>query len=82
LIYNTSAPEEWTNYEFTDQLRQAINKKALLMPAPAFSIKMLFGEISRVVLNSSRVSTERIMNSGYTFYFPDLTSALRDIYQS
>jgi len=81
-IYNTSAPEEWTNYEFTDQLRQAINKKALLMPAPAFSIKMLFGEMSRVVLNSSRVSTERIMNSGYTFYFPDLTSALRDIYQS
>ncbi len=81
-IYNTSAPEEWTNYEFTDQLRQAINKKALLMPAPAFSIKMLFGEMSRVVLNSTRVSTDRIENSGYKFYFPDLTSALRDIYQS
>ena len=81
-IYNTSAPEEFTNYEFTAQLRQAINKKALLMPAPAFSIKMLFGEMSRVVLNSTRLSTDRITNSGYEFYFPDLTSALRDIYQS
>ena len=82
IIYNTSAPEEHTNYEFTDILRKAVNKKALLMPAPTLSIKMLFGEMSRVVLNSSRVSTDRITSSGYSFYFPDLTSALRDIYQS
>jgi uncharacterized protein (TIGR01777 family) len=81
-VYNTAAPEEHTNYEFTDILRKVVNKKALLMPAPSFSIKLLFGEMSRVVLNSTKVTTDRITNSGYTFYFPDLTSALQDIYQS
>ena len=81
-VYNTSAPEEFTNYEFTDELRKAINPKALLMPAPSLSIKLLFGEMSKVVLNSTRVSTARITNSGYTFYYPDLASALREIYKS
>lgn len=79
-LYNAVAPEVVTNKNFTDQLRQVINPRALLMPAPALAIKLLFGEMSKVVLNSSRVRSDKIRQDGFQFKYPLLSEALSDIY--
>ena len=79
-IYNAVAPEVLSNKEFTDKLRQAINPKALLLPAPALGIKVAFGEMSRVVLNSSNISAEKIENTGFKFSYPTLNLALQELY--
>ena len=81
-IYNVASPQEVTNYQFTKILRDTINPKAVLIPAPKLSLKLLLGEMSRVVLNSTRVSTEKIETSGFTFRFPHLQEALKDIYKN
>lgn len=79
-VYNACAPEELTNKQFTEELRDAINKKALLLPAPALGIKVAFGEMSRVVLNSSRVVADKILDTGFQFEFRNAEKALVNLY--
>ena len=50
------------------------------MPAPAFAIKTLFGELARLVLNSNRVSAQKVMDSGFKFEFGELEEALGELY--
>jgi len=78
-IYNGVAPEVLTNKEFTNQLRKAVNPKSALLPAPALGIKMVFGEMARVVLNSSKVSSRKIENAGFKFTYPTLEMALSNL---
>jgi len=80
-IYNAVAPEAISNKAFTDALRREINKKALLLPAPTMAIKLIFGEMARVVLNSSNVSADKIIETGYTFEYPTLATALAALYR-
>jgi uncharacterized protein (TIGR01777 family) len=79
-IYNAVAPEVLTNKAFTKDLRDAVNAKALLLPAPAFGLKIALGEMSRVILNSSRVSAEKIIEHKFNFLYPTAKSALKDLY--
>jgi len=79
-IYNAVAPEVVSNKSFTSALRDAINPKALLLSAPAIGIKLAFGEMSRVVLNSSNVDASKIINAGYKFLYPTVDQALTHLY--
>jgi len=79
-IYNGVSPNPMTNKEFTKVLKKVINRFALVLPAPTLAIKTIFGELSRLVLNSNRVSAEKVMATGFEFSFPDLESALRELY--
>jgi len=47
---------------------------------PAFIMNLLFGEMSVMLLAGSRVSSEKIEATGYTFQYPDLDGALNEIY--
>ncbi len=78
-IYNAVAPEVLTNKAFMNSLIQAGNHKALLLPAPAIGLKVALGEMSRVVLNSSRVSADKIMHAGFTWTYPTATEALKEL---
>lgn len=80
-LYNAIAPEVLTNKEFTNQVRQIINPSALLLPAPAIAIKILLGDMAKVVLNSSRLKAEKIQQNGYRFSYPTLKEALLNIYK-
>ena len=79
-IYNAAATETVTNYEFTKTLRDVINPKAILLPAPTISLKLLLGEMSRIALNSTLLSNKKILDTGFSFKFPNLKEALENIY--
>ncbi|MFM7016317.1 MAG: TIGR01777 family oxidoreductase [Bacteroidota bacterium] len=80
-IFNAVAPHPLSNADFTSALKKQINTRALTIPAPAFMIHLLLGEKSAIVLNSTRVSSNKIAESGFTFQFNNLESALKDIYE-
>jgi hypothetical protein len=42
-------------------------------------IRILFGEMAEIVLEGSRVSSDKIRKAGYIFRFPELQSALADL---
>jgi uncharacterized protein len=74
---NASAPEPVTNKAFAKALGRAINRPAVA-PIPAFSLKLLYGEMSQVVLTGQRMVPGRAAELGYEFKHPDLDEALRD----
>lgn len=74
--YNAVSPEHITNKEFTKTLAKFTNKPILLPNIPDFILKMIFGEVSVLLLKGSRVSSKKIIESGYKFKYPDLIAAL------
>lgn len=77
-IYNLAAPDAVTNREFTRILGKVMNRPTLL-PVPAFALKLLLGEVSTLVLDGRPVSSEKLQKLGFTFKYPKLEAALRDI---
>jgi uncharacterized protein (TIGR01777 family) len=78
--YNAVAPEHITNRELTSRLAQQLKKPLWLPNIPAFGMKLLFGEMAAMLLKGSRISSEKIRNTGFSFQFPDIDSALQELY--
>jgi len=79
--YNAAAPDRRTNKEFTESLAHALGKPFWFPNIPAFALRMLFGEMSDILLKGSRVSSGKIISAGYSFKFPDLGNALNDLFR-
>lgn len=73
---NAAAPEPVTNKEFAKALGRAISRPALA-PVPGFTLKLLYGEMSQIVLTGVRMVPGRAAELGYEFKHPDLDEALR-----
>lgn len=79
--FNAVAPDQINNKEFTRSLARALQKPFWLPPIPALLMKLLFGEMSSLLLEGSRVSADKITQAGYSFRFPKLEEAFRDLYE-
>lgn len=66
------------NREFTRTLATALHRPALF-PVPPFALKMMFGEMSEVLLGSQRVAPKAAEAAGFQFRFPQLAPALADL---
>ena len=75
---NGVAPYPVSNSEFTRALGQALHRPTL-SPMPAFALKMLFGEMSEILLASQRVAPAAAEAAGFRFRFPQLGPALADL---
>jgi uncharacterized protein (TIGR01777 family) len=79
-VYNVAAPDTVTNAEFTKVLGRVMGRPTLL-PVPEFALKLMLGEISQMVLEGRPVSSGKLQALGFTFLFPTLEAALRDLLQ-
>ena len=61
-------------------LAKSIHRLYLPICVPSFLLKLAFGEMAVILLEGSRVSSEKIKKSGFTFLFPSLKKALQDIH--
>lgn len=73
---NASAPEPVTNKAFAKALGRALNRPAVA-PVPGFTVKLLYGEMSQIVLKGVRMVPGRAAELGYEFKHRDLDEALR-----
>jgi uncharacterized protein (TIGR01777 family) len=74
---NASAPNPVTNKEFSQALGSALHRPAVA-PVPAITLKVMYGEMSQIVLTGVRMVPGRAGELGYEFAHPDLDEALRD----
>ena len=72
---NAAAPEPVTNKQFAKALGRALHRPAVA-PVPAFTIKLMFGEMSQIVLDGVRMVPGRAAELGYEFRHPNLDEAL------
>lgn len=77
--YNAVAPDHKTNKDFTKILASVLNKPFWFTKIPSSLMKLIFGEMSVLLLKGSRVSADKILEAGYKFQFPDLKSALTNL---
>jgi uncharacterized protein (TIGR01777 family) len=75
---NATAPNPVTNREFTSTLAMVLHRPAL-MAVPEFALKLLFGEMSSVMLASQRVVPEKASGAGFAFRYPVLRDALEEV---
>lgn len=77
--YNASAPEFVNNEIFTKKLASHLGKKIILPNVPKFIIRTMLGEMSVIALEGSRISADKIQNSGFKFAYKTLEEALSDV---
>jgi uncharacterized protein len=83
--FNLTAPKPVTNRELGDVLGRVMRRpnplQALGLGVPSPVFRALLGEMADAVLDSQRVLPARLLELGYRFLYPDVESALRDLYR-
>ena len=77
-IINGVAPNPVTNQEFTKTSARVLDKKIILPNVPSFILKTILGELSIVVLGSSKVINKQ--KTPIKFKFETLEKALKNLY--
>jgi uncharacterized protein (TIGR01777 family) len=76
---NVTAPQPVTSRAFAASLGRALKRPALV-PAPAFALRLLFGEMAdTALLGSQRVLPSELAASGYHFRYPELPMAFEHL---
>ena len=66
-IYNAVAPDHVTNKELTKSIAKTLKKTLWLPNIPSFFLKIMLGELAVILLEGSRVSSEKIKSTGFKF---------------
>jgi uncharacterized protein len=76
---NLVSPAPVTNAMFTQTLAEILSRPTML-PLPARLIQLLFGQMGReVLLTSTRVHPERLLETGYSFRHRKIKASLRHL---
>ena len=76
---NFVAPNAVTNVEFTKALGHVLSRPTIF-PIPAFGARLAFGEMAdALLLSSTRVVPERLLEDRFEFKYNQLEDALKSI---
>lgn len=76
--YNLCAPNPLKNKDFAKSIGRVLNRPSLI-PVPAVALKLILGEIAAIVLHGRRALPEKLQKAGFTFKYPVLETALKDL---
>lgn len=80
-IYNAVAPQPVHHRDLVMTMAQVAKGKSFLpLHVPAFALKIGLGELSIEILKSCRASADKIEQTGFVFSFPDVRSAMENIF--
>lgn len=77
-VFNAVSPFPVTNKTFSQLLAKRLNRPACL-PMPATVLKLMFGEMSEMLLYGQRVIPKRLLDAGFTFEYTELEKALANL---
>ncbi len=75
---NAVAPNPVRNSEFTKALAAQLKRPAF-MPAPYIGLRLVFGEFAKVLFASQKILPQVALETGFTYQFPFIQEALKDI---
>lgn len=65
------------NLDFTKALGKTLHRPTFL-PAPAFALKFVFGEMSQILLGGQKVLPKKLSEAKFRYRYPTLEIALKD----
>ncbi len=82
-VFNAASPEFITNAEFMKTLAKETKRPFFFPRIPAFLLRLFMGEAAGMILEGSRISSQKIIDTGYQFLYPTtgkaIQASLRDI---
>lgn len=78
-VYNAVSPGIVTNKVLTRKMANSLNKQILLPNVPGFALKLLVGEFAKSLLGSLKVVPKKLLDEGFTFQYPKVEDALREL---
>lgn len=76
--FNFTAPTPVSNKVFSKSVANALGKPHFLF-TPAFALTLIMGESAKLLLDSINAKPQRLLESGFTFYYPHIDMALHDL---
>lgn len=77
--YNAVAPQTITDQKLTKTIARIL-KKPLFMPnIPRFIMQLILGDMCELLFTNKNISSQKVINEGFVFQFPDIETALQDI---
>ena len=78
-VYNAVAPEHHTSKTFSKLVATCFKKPFLPFRVPAFLLKLIFGEMAVILLEGSRISSEKVIATGFQFQYENLKHAMEEL---
>lgn len=77
--FNAVSSEHVTNAGLTKKIAGQLKKKLWAPNVPAFVLKALFGEMAQIILEGSRISNDKIKQTGFVFHYDRLDDTLENL---
>ncbi len=78
-IYNAVAPKPVSNNLITKEIASFLKKPLWLPKVPHIVLKIILGEMHKIVLESQNVSSKKLLNIGFKFKYNNITQALKEL---
>jgi uncharacterized protein (TIGR01777 family) len=79
-VFNAVSPNPISNSKLTKVIAVILNKPLFLPNIPEFMMKLILGEMSYLLFSSKNLSSQKIMDIGFQFQFPEIKKAISDLY--
>lgn len=77
--YNAASPQSFRNQDFALKVAEGLDKKCLLVSVPLFALRLAFGQMADVVLQSCKTDVTKTLDTGFVFSFPELPQAIKNL---
>lgn len=77
VVYNLTAPNPVTNHTFTKNVGAWLHRPTFFT-LPSALLKLMFGEMSTLLIDGQKVLPQALLDSGYEFKQPTLKQALAE----
>lgn len=77
--YNVNTGTDVTNDGFMRTIAQVLKRPYFLPKVPGIFLKLALGELSSILLEGSRASNQRLLDTGFRFQHAELHAALTDL---
>ena len=77
-IFNAVAPNPISNRELTKKIAKYEKKPLFLPNIPQFVMRLFLGEMNELLFTNKNISSQKAIDCGFDFQFPDADSALQN----
>lgn len=79
-VYNAVAPKPVTNYELTKTSAEILKRPFFMPNVPAWTLKLIFGEMSNIVLGGNYILNQRIaLETDFQYQYTTVKKALESL---
>lgn len=79
--WNVAAPETTTMGELVKSIDRARRIKTLHPNVPAWALKLMLGEMGSLACTNQAVSSQKLLDAGFRFLYPNIQHALEHIFR-